>query len=125
MTNAFRDLIAAWMAGDTVDAFDNTNAYIGVGDSDTAFAATQTNLQAVTNKLRKAMDATYPQRTDNAIVYKSTFGTSDANFTWKEWAVFNHASAGTMANRKVEANGTKLSGQTWIFEVTLTITIGT
>jgi hypothetical protein len=31
-----------------------TTPYLGVGDSSTAFAATQTDLQAATNKLRKA-----------------------------------------------------------------------
>ena len=51
-------------AAQTLTYFNNGNAYIGVGDSTTAAAATQTDLQAATNKLRKAMDATYPQHTD-------------------------------------------------------------
>src|SRR5271154_6153221 len=57
---------ALWerLIGAGVTAFDNTNAYIGVGDSSTAAAATQTDLQASANKLRKAMDATYPQHAD-------------------------------------------------------------
>jgi hypothetical protein len=45
--------------------YTNANARLGVGDSSAVFAATQTDLQAVTNKLRKAMDASYPQRTNN------------------------------------------------------------
>ena len=125
MTNALRNYLASWMVGDSVTAFDSDNAYIGVGDSTSAFGATQTDLQAVTNKLRKGMDATYPQRTDNVMTFRSTFDSAEANYTWNEWGVFNHTSAGTMANRKVEVNGTKLSGQTWIFEVELTISIGT
>lgn len=114
-------------SGQTLTFFNNGNAYIGVGDSSTAAAATQTDLQASTNKLRKAMDATYPQHTDAttsgaaSIVFRSTFGTSDANFAWAEWGVFNGSSGGRMLNRKVESLGTKASGSTWVFTVTLSL----
>lgn len=40
--------------------FANANAYIGVGDSSSAAAATQTALQASTNKAYKAMETSYP-----------------------------------------------------------------
>ena len=46
------------------------------------------------------------------------------NFAWAEWGVFNAASGGTMMNRKVDANGTKASGQTWQFTVTMTFNAG-
>lgn len=120
---------ALWerLKGTSVTAFDNTNAYIGVGDSSTAAADTQTDLQAATNKLRKAMDATYPTHTDTTgtagsknIVYQSTFGSSDANFAWQEWAIFNASTAGRMLNRKVESLGTKSSG-TWVLTITLSL----
>jgi hypothetical protein len=113
--------------GTTVTAFDNSNAHIGVGDSSTAAAASQTDLQASTNKLRKAMDATYPTHTDGTIqsaasaTFRSTFGTSDANFTWNEWAIFNASSSGRMLNRKVENLGTKSSGTTWVMTITVTL----
>ena len=102
--------------------YNNANSYIGVGDSTTAFAVGQTDLQAATNKLRKAMDATYPQGGSNVITWRSTFATADANYAWQEWGVFNASSAGTMLNRKVESLGTKTSAQTWQFTVTLTFT---
>lgn len=102
--------------------FNNANSFIGVGDSTTAFAANQTDLVAATNKLRKAMDATFPSGAANVITFRSTFGTADANFAWQEWGVFNAASAGTMLSRKVESLGTKTSAQTWQFTVTLTFT---
>lgn len=102
--------------------FNNTNSYIGVGDSTTAYAAGQTDLQAATNKLRKAMDATYPSGGSNVITFRSTFATTDANWAWQEWGVFNASSAGTMLNRKVESLGTKTSAQTWQFTVVLTFT---
>ena len=113
--------------GQTLTYFNNGNAYIGVGDSNTAAAATQTDLQAATNKLRKAMDTSYPTHTDGtasgnaSIVYRSTFGSSDANFAWAEWGLFNGSSGGRMLNRKVESNGTKSSGSTWTFTITLSI----
>lgn len=116
------------LIGEALTNFANANAYIGVGDSTTAAAATQTDLQAATNKLRKAMDATYPQHTDGTgastnaqVVFRSTFGTSDANFAWQEWAVFNASSAGRMLNRKVESLGTKTSAGTWTLTCTLTL----
>jgi hypothetical protein len=102
--------------------FDASNAYLGVGDSSTAEAATQTDLQAATNKLRKAMDASYPTYgTSQKATWKATFGGTDANFAWNEFGVFNASTGGTMLNRKVSAQGTKTSGQTW--ELTLDITL--
>ena len=102
--------------------FNNANSYIGVGDSSTAFSASQTDLQAAANKFRKAMDATFPSGGSNVLTFKSTFATGDANFAWNEWGVFNAASGGTMLNRKVESLGTKTNTQTWAFTVTLTVT---
>lgn len=110
-----------------VTAFNNANAYIGVGDSTTAAAATQTDLQAASNKTRKGMDASYPSHTDGtssgsaSIVYKSTFTTSDANFAWEEWGIFNASTSGRMLNRKVTSLGTKTSSDEWAFTVTLSI----
>ncbi len=123
LTNAGRDFIAQAIIG-TGTFFTNANARIGVGDSSAAFSAAQTDLQASTNKFRKAMDATFPTRSANVLTFKSTFASSEANFAWNEWGVFNAASGSTMLNRVVEYNGTKLSGQTWVFQVTLTVSIG-
>jgi len=106
-------------AGGTV--FNNANSHIGVGDSTTAAAASQTDLQAATNKLRKAMEATFPSRASQTLSFKSVFGTSDANYAWEEFGIFNAAAAGTMLNRKVENKGTKASGETWTITVTVTI----
>jgi len=122
LTTAYRDYVASLTTG-TGTAFNNASSYIGVGDSTTAFSAAHTDLQAATNKLRKAMDATYPQVATNVITFRSTFATSDANFAWQEWGVFNASSAGTMMNRKVESLGTKTSAQTWQFTVTITLAV--
>lgn len=122
ITDAGRNHMVQATIGAAVTAFNNANSYIGVGDSTTAFAAGQTDLQAATNKLRKAMDATYPSGASNVITWRSTFATGDANWAWQEWGVFNAAAAGTMLNRKVESLGTKTSTQTWQFTVVLTFT---
>src|SRR5579864_7309910 len=45
------------VAGGTYTAMNNANARLGVGDSTTAAAASQTDLQAATNKTYQAMDA--------------------------------------------------------------------
>jgi len=84
-------------AGGTV--FSNANSYIGVGDSSTSVSAAHTDLQAASNKLRVAMDATFPSRSGQQITWRSTFSTSQANWTWNEMAVFNNSSTGTMFAR--------------------------
>lgn len=122
-TTAFRDYISTKIFNGTGTLFDNTNSYLGVGDSTTAFSASQTDLQAATNKLRKAMDATYPTLATNVLTFKSTFATTDANFAWQEWGIFNASTAGTMASRKVESLGTKTSAATWVLTATLTLTM--
>lgn len=116
-------------AGQSLTYFNNAQAAIGVGDSSTAAAATQTDLQAATNKVKVAMDSTYPQHTDAttsgaaSIIFRSTFGTSVANWAWNEWVVGNSTTAATgrILNRKVESLGTKASGSTWTLTVTLTL----
>jgi len=122
-------------AGQALTFYNNANAYISVGDSSTAAADTQTELQAATNRTRKAMDATYPQHTDTtgtagskSIVFRSTFATTDANYAWQEWGIFNGAgtggpptTGGRMLNRKVESLGTKTSAATWVLTITLSL----
>ena len=122
LTDAGRNHMVQATIGAAVTPFNNANSYIGVGDSTTAFAVGQTDLQGTTNRTRKAMDATYPSGATNSIQFRSTFSTTDANYAWNEWGVFNNATtgSGTMLNRKVESLGTKTNTQTWQFTVTLT-----
>jgi hypothetical protein len=123
LTNAGRDFIAGMIMG-VGTAFTNANMKIGVGDTATAFAVTQTDLTAPANKLRKAVDASFPTIAANVITAQATFTSAEANFAWNEWGIFNAAAAGVMLDRVVEYNGTKLAGQTWIFQVQLTVNIG-
>ena len=109
--------------------FNNANAYIGVGgstNSTNAEAATQTDLQGASTT-RKAMDTSYPTHSDGTtsgnatVVFRSVFGTSDANHAWSEWGVFNASAAGRMLNRKVQDLGVKTSAASWTFTVSLSL----
>lgn len=125
LTNAGRDFIAAAIINSGPPTFfTNANAHIGVGDSSNVFAASQTDLQASSNKVRVGMDSSFPTIAANVLTFQATFGTAVGNFAWNEWGVFNAASAGVMFDRKVESNGVKTSGQIWVFQVQLTILIG-
>lgn len=109
-----------------------TSTRLGVGNSATAEAAGQTDLQApagATNRWFQVMDATYPQLAGGVITLKSTFGVNDANFTWNEWGadigmptVTNGTTVNPLLfNRKVVSLNVKASGALWAFTVTLTM----
>jgi hypothetical protein len=115
----------AWtlICGTGATKFDNSNANIGVGDSNTAAVATQTGLQAATNKLYKAMDGGYPTYgSSQQAVWRSTFGTGDANFSWQEITVCNtNSDSGKNLNRKVQDMGTKTSAVSRVTTLTITL----
>lgn len=96
--------------------YDNAGAEIGVGDSATAANATQTDLQAASNKTYVGMEGTYPTSTSQKATFKAAFGSEVANYVWNEW-VIKHGTSGKCLNRKVASMGTKTSGSTWTLEV--------
>lgn len=113
---------AIWSAvcGGSFTAFNSTYATLGVGDSNTAAAATQTDLQATTNKTYKGMDSGYPTcGSSQKASFKASFGSSEANYTWNEWVVKNSSSS-ICLNRKVDSLGTKSTG-TWTLQVDITL----
>lgn len=122
------DLLIA--AGGT--SYNNANAFIGVGTSSTAAAATQTELQGSqdsSNRFYKAMVASYPQRTSQTVDWRSDFTSTEANFAWAEWTISAGATTAsgsgflvgtTNLNRKVESLGTKATG-TWTMTGSVTI----
>jgi len=132
LTDIGTEVMAGRILGDgSFLPFDNTNAAIGVGDDNTAFATSQTQLQAeanATSALRKGMNSGYPIRDPDSdgsgskTRYQVSFGSSEGNFTWVEWGVFNSTTSGggQMPLRVVESLGTK-SGGTWVFEVDVDI----
>lgn len=100
--------------------WDNTNARLGVGDSNTAEDASQTGLQG-TNKAYKAMDSGYPTRDGQTAKWRATFNGDEANFSWQEFTVVNASDdTGKNLNRKVADKGTKSSGETWTLELQIT-----
>lgn len=107
--------------------FDNANAYLGVGDDNTAESASQTGLNpsggSGLNMLYKPMDSGYPTYgTNQKATWRATFQGNEANFHWYEFTVANGSgNAAKNLNRKVSDQGTKTAGQVW--ELTLEITL--
>lgn len=105
-------------------AFSNANAQIGVGDSATAPAAGQTDLQAATNKTYVGMVTGYPTVPSGASVqFQASFGSSSANYAWNELVVKNSSSL-ICLNRTTNGGsgwGTKVSGATWVITVTYSL----
>jgi hypothetical protein len=116
-----------WQAitGATPTFFNNANARIGVGDGNGSVptpAIGDTDLTAPTNKLRQAMDATFPTISTNTVTFQSTFASGSANYVWNEWGLFNAASGATsMLNHRGVNIGTKTSAGPWVFSVTLSL----
>jgi hypothetical protein len=105
----------------TPTKWDNSNARLGVGDSNAAESASQTGLQASTNKTFKTMDTSYPSRTNQTAEWRATFGSSEANYAWEEYTVVNASSdTGKNLNRKTSSKGTKASGETWTLSLQIT-----
>lgn len=121
--NAGGALMLDLIAGLGGTPFDDTNAYIGVGDSTSSTTAGMTNLQASTNKLRMGMDASFPSRSSQVMTWQATFGPGDAEWGTgiQEGALFNHATAGTMAARIVTDLGVKAPSTTMIVQYTIHI----
>lgn len=107
-------------AGQAATAFSTSNARLCVGDSTTAAAAGQTDLQASTNKTRQIVDSA-PTVTNNQITFVATFGTGSANYAWQEVGVANASSGGQMWSRTVQSLGTKTSAASWVLNWTLSI----
>lgn len=105
----------------TPTLWNNATAQLGVGNSATAPAVTQTALLGAST-LYKAMDATFPttpaSQTFNA---RSTFGDAEALFNWLEEAFRNGATALVLWNRANTALGDKTSvTETWILTGSIT-----
>jgi hypothetical protein len=123
--------ITSLIIGGGGQAATNTSARTGVGNSATAAAVGNVDLQAVAgsgNRQFNVMEATYPQQSNGVMTFRSSFATGEANFTWSEWCIdigTPTVTAGTtvnaiMLNRKVEALGAKTSG-TWVLTTTITL----
>jgi hypothetical protein len=127
------DLITAAITNQTAgNRWSTTDSYIGVGDTSTAEAATQTELSAAaaaTNRFYKVMNATFPSRAAQTVTFQSDFTSTEANFPWNEWTIASGATTASGAgfrvgtvnmNRKVSSLGTKTTG-TWTLSGAVTL----
>ncbi|KKK88164.1 hypothetical protein LCGC14_2745950, partial [marine sediment metagenome] len=115
LMNAGITVLLGLLIGDGSTDFDDTNGYLGVGNSSTAAGATQTDLQGA-SKTRVNVDS-IPTRSSQTLTFVATFGSAVANFAWEEVGIFNASSGGTMLSRRVSSLGTKASGATWVLTV--------
>jgi hypothetical protein len=112
------------ICGATAVAYNNANANIAVGNSNTAASASQTDLQGG-SIARAGMESSFPSITNQTATWKSSFGTSAANFNWLEVSLQN--GEGTPSdpvfamNRKQQDFGTKVSGSTWTMQLAITL----
>lgn len=113
-------VLLALLTGGSGTAYSNANAYLGVGESTTAAAASQTGLQGA-SLTYKAMETSYPSISSQTVTFRSVFESADANNAWQEFTVVNASSdSGDNLNRKVSDQGTKASGQTWTLDLAIT-----
>lgn len=112
------------LIGGAATAYNNANARLGVGDSAVAAVATQTGLQAATNRTFRPMDATFPSVAGQTVTFRATFGAGVAAYAWNEFTVVNGVddTAVNLCRRVDTTIGTKGSSPVWV--LTLTVTIG-
>lgn len=111
--------VAYLMSGNgSPTAFDNANAYLGVGDTATAADAAQTGLLASSNKFYQPMDATFPSISGTTITWQATFADGDAQYDWRELTIANGGDNSAInLNRKVASLGTKSAGMVWTLQM--------
>lgn len=109
-------------------AYDATHTRIGAGNSNTAEAYTDTDLNASagsSNRWFQLVSGAGSLGT-RTLAWSATFGSSDGNFAWNEFGIDQGTSSGNtvtapLLNHKAGiAQGTKASGQTWTATATLT-----
>lgn len=113
----------------------HATALCGVGDTSTAATTGDTQLGSNSTGHSRYIvaDASYPTAVNGVITMQNTFTTSDGNFVWNEWgwvaagAAANSdtfAATGTspvLINHKIASLGTKVSGASWVFSTTITL----
>lgn len=104
----------------TAVLWDAANAQIIIGDQSAPAEATQTQLEAQrlgTNFQAVGMDAGFPKREGQTMLFRASFLSGVAVHDWLEWGVTNGV---VLLNRKVDNVGTKPELDLWIFEVGIT-----
>jgi hypothetical protein len=68
---------------------------------------------ATGNRVRRPMVGGFPSRTTFTLNFQGSFGATEANFAWAEWALFCAAPTNLMVSRRVQALGTKVNPNVW------------
>lgn len=104
-------------------AYSNANAYLYVGTDTTPENAAQGGVIATgANRAYAAMDTGYPTVNGRQMVFRASFGDTEANFAWNEASIANGNGTSAVAmNRKVSSLGTKTTG-TWSLQITVSLT---
>lgn len=92
--------------------------HMEVGDSSTAPAAGQTDIQGTGIGARQPFSSVV--RTGNAIAYERVFAAGESTGTWEEIGIFNDVSAGDMIARFLTGTQTKGAGDSITVTWTLT-----
>lgn len=122
LTRTGGKLLGSCVAGaSTSGVLNSTGAMFVVGSSTAAESEATTWILASTNDM-STMDSGYPTRTvcstGTELIFRGTYGTTKANFAWREWGIYNASASsidGALLNRKLEepSLGTKTNAQTW------------
>ena len=137
LTTAGLTRICSLIIGGGGNAFNNTNAFTGVGDHNGTTtndaAVGDTALSASTNKWYQGADASNPTASGAVITNNCTITGSNANFAWNEWC-WGIVDSGTITagsslpgttrtliNHKIQGLGTKASGAIWTLQATVTL----
>lgn len=113
----------------TGQIYNTANSALGVGDTNTAAAASQTDLSAAVNAANRWVQLvdSQPAFASQVLTMIATIATGNGNFAWAEWAVGQNTSSAAaaitaaMLNRKVASLGTKTSAAAWALTITVTI----
>lgn len=111
-------------------ALDATHARIGVGNSNTAEAYTDTDLGAAAGSANRWFQLVTGAGSlgTRTLAFSASFASADGNFAWNEFGLdFGTASGNTVTaplfNHKAGiAQGTKAAGQVWTATATITFT---
>ena len=135
LTTGGWDRILTLAIGGGGTSYASASARIGVGTGTTAPASGNTDLVAATGPTGRFFNLVTGNGTTSAgtavrrLSFTATFATGDANFHWQEWCIDQGtvgsgtgATVGTMMNRAVSDQGTKVSGQTWTATANLDFT---
>jgi hypothetical protein len=96
-----KDSILKYLGNITGGGYGN---WIGVGDSTTAAAAGQTDLQASSNKLWKEISTSDRVYVRPTLFLSADFGYSDANFTWNELAIRDNQGSPLLWARQIDSS---------------------